>query len=633
MNANNNPFNFGMNNGNFNNMNNNINNQMAFNNQIIRMNNNMNNYMNTINNFNCFQNQNMNMNNFNQLNNNINISNNNMNMNNNQNNILNNNMNQNFFCNQFNNINLNGPENIQLNLNNNNIIKINDENSDDDSETFNNYETRCKYDLICNYKLSKATKNLGITMEGTKIIYEQMKNCICLVNNDYTGFFCYIPLRDKKIPVLIIPSSIIYENEIIASMDENKLQKKINLNKNKIINNNNKYNISIIEISLDDNLNKNNFLELDENLFTDNAKILYENKSLYCLSYSYEKKASISYGVLNKKIGHNLIHSCKINSGGGPILNLENNRVIGLNLRNYTNEGIFLKYILNDLNQIKNQITIIMDIEEENLKEDIYFLNNIEIGNNHPNLKELNENNVKLFINGVEHKFQKYFRPNEIGKYSIILKFNENIKDCSYMFYNCNNIINIDLSSFNNNFIDNMNSMFSGCFHLEYVDLYSIDTKNVTDMSNIFKGCYCLNFLDLSGFNTEKVTNMKNMFDHCQNLKEINLCSFNTKNVIDMSRMFYHCVKLINCNLFTFRTKNVQSMEYMFFWCGNLKKIDLSNFNINKVKNKNNMFYLSSLDCSNDMNPKQIKKVKVNKKSYDEFKKLITSKSVKFCIY
>ena len=99
-------------------------------------------------------------------------------------------------------------------------------------------------------------------------------------------------------------------------MDENKLQKKIN--KNKIIYNN--YNISIIEISPDDNLNKNNFLELDENLFTDNSKILYENKSLYCLSYSYEKKASISYGVLNKKIGHNLIHSCKINSGGWPYI-------------------------------------------------------------------------------------------------------------------------------------------------------------------------------------------------------------------------------------------------------------------------------------------------------------------------
>ena len=515
-------------------------------------------------------------------------------------------------------MNLNGPENIQLNLNNNNINEINndnnDENSDDDSEKFNDYEKNKKYDLICNYKLLKETKTIGTTMEGIKIIYEQMKNCICLTNSGYTGFFCYIPFKDKKIPVLIISSSIINENEIIVSMDENKIQKKINLDKNKVIYNNKEYNIAIIEISPDDKLNKNNFLELDENLFTDNSKFLYENKSLYYLYYSFEGKSSISYGVLNKKIGHNLFHSCKTNWKGGPILNLENNRVIGLNVyKNYINEVIFLKYVLNGLNQIKNQITIILDIEEKNLKEDIYFLNNIEIGNNHSNLKELNENNVKLFINGIEHKFQKYFRPNKIGKYSIILKFSENIKDCSFMFYNCKNIINIDLSSFNNNNIDNMNSMFSGCYHLKYIDLYSIDTNNVTDMSNMFKGCYWLNFLDLSGFNTEKVTSMKNMFQHCENLTEINLCSFNTKNVTDMSHMFYHCIQLINCNLFTFKTKKVQSMESMFFWCGSLKKIDLSNFNINKVKNKNNMLYLSSLDYSNDMNPKQIKKVKVSK--------------------
>ena len=124
--------------------------------------------------------------------------------------------------------------------------------------------------------------------------------------------------------------------------------------------------------------------------------------------------------------------------------------------------------------------------------------------------------------------------------------------------------------------------------------------------------------LDLSGFNTEKVTSMKNMFKECENLTEINLCSFNTKNVIDMSHMFDNCVHLINCNLSTFKTKKVQSIEFMFFWCGSLEKIDLSHFNINKVKNKTNMFYLSSFDCLNNKNPKQIKKVNINKKSKNE---------------
>ena len=147
----------------------------------------------------------------------------------------------------------------------------------------------------------------------------------------YTGFFCYIPFMNKKIPVLITTSKHINTNEIIKSMDENKLQKKIKLNKNKIIYNNKEYNITMIEINLNDNLNKNHFSELDENLFTDNSKLLYENKSLYILYYSFEEKTSITYGFLNKKQGNNLFHSCNTYSEGVPILNLENNRVIGLN--------------------------------------------------------------------------------------------------------------------------------------------------------------------------------------------------------------------------------------------------------------------------------------------------------------
>ena len=61
-------------------------------------------------------------------------------------------------------------------------------------------------------------------------------------------------------------------------------------------------------------------------------------------------------------------------------------------------------------------------------------------------IKELNENNTKLFIDNNEYKYKKYFQPKKEGKYSIVLKLDTNIKDCSFMFYNCKNIIEIDLS-------------------------------------------------------------------------------------------------------------------------------------------------------------------------------------------
>ena len=66
-----------------------------------------------------------------------------------------------------------------------------------------------------------------------------------------------------------------------------------------------------------------------------------------------------------------------------------------------------------------------------------------------------------------------------------------------YMFHECSNITNIDLSSFN--------------------------TQNVTNMYCMFHNCSNLTNIDLSSFNTQNVTNMYRMFDVCFKLKEIKL--------------------------------------------------------------------------------------------------------------
>ena len=67
----------------------------------------------------------------------------------------------------------------------------------------------------------------------------------------------------------------------------------------------------------------------------------------------------------------------------------------------------------------------------------------------HNNLKELNESNTELYIDNTNYKYKKYFKPEKEGIYSIKLKFkNISIKDCSFMFCDCNNIIGIDLYFF-----------------------------------------------------------------------------------------------------------------------------------------------------------------------------------------
>lgn len=530
-------------------------------------------------------------NNFNQMNNYINYPNNNMamnmNFNNNQNNFLNNdNMNQNFnnfFLNQFDNMNLNGNYFQQI-LNN---IK----NEDDEEEK--NIEYRI-YPLYNNEKeLIYHADNIKTTMNEIRIIYHQMKNCLCYINNSYNGFLCYIPYEGKKIPALITNSSCIYlpenKGEINISMDNGNFKIKLKINKNDILYNNKKYDVIMIRISPNDKFNNNNFMELDDNLLTNNYQLIEVNKPLYTL-YNNEKGISlVSYGSFNQKIGFNLIYSCK--TRGGPILNLETNKVIGFK-QEYDYRGTFLKYVLNDyLNKNNSQINITLEIDEIHVNNKVYFLDNTEYhkDKNEIYLKELNENNVKLLINGTEHKYKKYFIPKKSGKYLISLKFKDNIKDCSFMFYHCDNIVEIDLSTFRNENIENMESMFRGCSNLEYIDLYSINTKNVTNMANMFEGCSKLYIVDLTSFRTGKVTNMENMFYGCTNLMNLNLISFNTKNVTNMSGMFIDCIHLNNLNLSYFNTENVTNMGRMFHNCG-VKYFDLLSFSTKNVINMSDMF-------------------------------------------
>ena len=72
------------------------------------------------------------------------------------------------------------------------------------------------------------------------------------------------------------------------------------------------------------------------------------------------------------------------------------------------------------------------------------------------------------------------------------------------MFYNCKNIIEIDLSLFSSEKIENKDLMFSGC-NIKYLDLYSFQTNNVTSMKNLFTECYYLKMVDLLNFNNKNI--------------------------------------------------------------------------------------------------------------------------------
>ena len=381
-----------------------------------------------------------------------------------------------------------------------------------------------------------------ISLEKTEKIVEQMKSSICQVygKETGTGFFCKIPYEGKSIPVLMTNYHII-DDDFLKNNKEFKIS--INNGKNDFININEKTKIyssirdeyDIMIIKLQEEKNIYHYLDLDEDLFKENVEKIYKDQSIYIIHYPM-KKVHVSFGYgIEKESEYYIKHFCNTEhaSSGSPILNLETNKVIGIhsgfiNKEPKFNIGIILKYPLNELNNIKNkekkiskpineikekikkneiqsrinEIKLEIKINKDDINKDIYFLDNTDgtyndIKHYHDNLKELNESNTELYINNKKYKYKKYFNPDKEGIYIIKLIFNIYIKDCSFMFCDCNNIIDIDLSSFQ-------------------------DTKNVNNMSFMFNRCNSLKSLpDISNWDTKNVNNMSYMFFGCESLKKI----------------------------------------------------------------------------------------------------------------
>ncbi len=92
----------------------------------------------------------------------------------------------------------------------------------------------------------------------------------------------------------------------------------------------------------------------------------------------------------------------------------------------------------------------------------------------------------------------------------------------------------------------NSSSLFYNFYYMKEIKgLENLDTSNVTNMNNMFYYCEYLTNLDLSSFKTSNVTDMSGMFNKCINLRNLILTSFDTSNVTDMNDMFYECNDLI----------------------------------------------------------------------------------------
>ena len=95
-------------------------------------------------------------------------------------------------------------------------------------------------------------------------------------------------------------------------------------------------------------------------------------------------------------------------------------------------------------------------------------------------------------------------------------------------------------------------------------ELAGLDTSKITTMAQMFYYCDALTSLNVSTFNTENVNNMRYMFYACNHIINLDLSNFNTNRVTDMSYMFANCERLLSLDIRNFNFSNVTSYTGMF---------------------------------------------------------------------
>jgi surface protein len=104
------------------------------------------------------------------------------------------------------------------------------------------------------------------------------------------------------------------------------------------------------------------------------------------------------------------------------------------------------------------------------------------------------------YLSDISKKYENYHDDTNSDCFSLtgdleIIKENiSNIKDMSYMFYNCNNLVSLNLSSFDASSVTNFNYMFAHDINLLSLNLKNFKTLNVISMDYMFVNCNKINY-------------------------------------------------------------------------------------------------------------------------------------------
>ena len=219
---------------------------------------------------------------------------------------------------------------------------------------------------------------------------------------------------------------------------------------------------------------------------------------------------------------------------------------------------------------------------------------NIFNPNNYPN---------KIYIDGNESTNVENSYTVNAGEHTFELIWNKTITDCSSMFADCEDIIEIDFSNFNTSEVSFMPQMFRDCSSLKSINFRNFNTSKTIYMGYMFYNCSSLESLDLSMFDTKELLSMRFLFDGCSSLISLNLSNFDTSLVTWMHNLFNDCKSLAYINLLNFNEKtldnNTEYYEKMFNNVPNNVVICVNENNIqNKIFPQIMNITCVTLDCS-----------------------------------
>lgn len=197
----------------------------------------------------------------------------------------------------------------------------------------------------------------------------------------------------------------------------------------------------------------------------------------------------------------------------------------------------------------------------------------------------------------------------------------EKINTLYSTFYGCTNLIELNLSNWDISKVTTCYQSFTNCFNLKRIYMPEMTTGILTSFSYAFNGCYGLQKIDLSKFLvTSSCTSIYRAFYNCHSLKELDFTtwdisglstgdSFNSLffncyslekitgtsnwhiNSNNLTGLFYQCHSLKEVDVNSWTINNCTNLSSAFYYCRSLKQLDLSGWDVSKCTTFGNMFY------------------------------------------